>query len=101
MSIEGLRAQGDPGGLHVRGSYSPCLLFFLSLPHNPTPYPSPNLCLALKAAERSLVIALTEGEALALCLQGLCLGAGHGLSRAGDLGLLGSQLGRTLSPRAS
>lgn len=31
---------------------------------------------------------------MALCLQGLCLGAGHGLSRAGDLGLLGSQLGR-------
>lgn len=38
---------------------------------------------------------------MALCLQGLCLGAGHGLSRVGDLDLLGSQLGRTLSSRAS
>lgn len=37
-----------------------------------------------------------------LCLQGVYLGTGHCLSRAGGLGLLGSQgahMGRTLSPK--
>lgn len=68
-----------------RGSYLPCLPFFLSPSHNPPPSsPSPHLCPALRAAGNSLAIAATEGKARVLCIQGLCLGAGHGLcSRAG------------------
>lgn len=60
-----------------KGSYSPCLPSFLSPPQTLPTTP------VLTSAGRSLGIAATEGKARVLCIQGLCLGAGHGLFRAG------------------
>lgn len=75
-----------------RGSY-----LYLSPPHNPTPPPSPHLRPALRAAGRSLGIAATKAEP-GYCASRACAWELATACPGQEAGLLGSQLGRTLSP---